>query len=334
MKDFFYLIDSGTKSNIAMFSDVQNMENGLQTSIPVNISNPLLKSLYKLHMSIKINQVVDLPWKGIWDRFSIFKLAQSKIQWVVITNWSVRRFSLSCLKKLEADPKYRLVLIYLDTYSKVPEFYRKYINKISFDLTYTFDNRDAEKYGWIFTNSLYSKSELPGQQNIENDIYFVGEDKGRTEQLVMIYDFLSQNGIKCCFKVITNDKKRQSCDGLHFLHKRIEYREILEDIGKTKAILEIVQDGQSGMTMRPYEAMFYDKKLLTNNNSLKDMDFFNDRFMMVFSDLEDDIIAFLKSTEPVTYHYENAYSPVKWLLKMPEDYQKKMGEINGKDKKN
>ena len=332
MDDFFYLIDSGTKSNIAMFSDVKKMENALQTSVPVNISNSLLRFLYKMHTSIKINQIVDLPWKGIWDRYAIFPSSTSGTKWVVITNWSIRRFSLSCLKSLSENPQYRLVLIYLDTYLKVPDFYKKYINQVQFDLIYTFDNHDAEKYGWIFTNSLYSKSEMPNQQNIEYDLYFIGEDKGRADQLVTVYDYLSKNDLKCCFKIITTDTNRTSRDGLYFLKKRIEYRKILEDISKSRAILEIVQDGQSGMTMRPYEAMFYDKKLLTNNSVLRSMDFFNDKFMMVFSEMEDSVIQFLKNKEPVQYHYKNEYSPVKWLLKMPDDYQTKMGKTDGQKK--
>lgn len=332
MDDFFYLIDSGTKSNIAMFSDVKKMENALQTSVPVNISNPLLRFLYKMHTSIKINQIVDLPWKGIWDRYAIFPSSTSGTKWVVITNWSIRRFSLSCLKSLSENPQYRLVLIYLDTYLKVPDFYKKYINQIQFDLIYTFDNHDAEEYGWIFTNSLYSKSEMQNQQNIEYDLYFIGEDKGRVDQLVAVYDYLSKNDLKCCFKIITTDINRTSRDGLYFLKKRIEYRKILEDISKSRAILEIVQDGQSGMTMRPYEAMFYDKKLLTNNSVLRSMDFFNDKFMMVFSEMEDSVIQFLKNKEPVQYHYKNEYSPVKWLLKMPVDYQTKMGKTDGQKK--
>ena len=250
----------------------------------------------------------------------------------MITNWSIRRFSLSCLKSLSENPQYRLVLIYLDTYLKVPDFYKKYINQIQFDLIYTFDNHDAEEYGWIFTNSLYSKSEMQNQQNIEYDLYFIGEDKGRVDQLVAVYDYLSKNDLKCCFKIITTDINRTSRDGLYFLKKRIEYRKILEDISKSRAILEIVQDGQSGMTMRPYEAMFYDKKLLTNNSVLRSMDFFNDKFMMVFSEMEDSVIQFLKNKEPVQYHYKNEYSPVKWLLKMPVDYQTKMGKTDGQKK--
>lgn len=330
MDDFFYLVDSGTKSNIAMFSDVQEMENGIQTSLPVMIPCLFLRCLYKIHMSIKVNQIIDLPGKGVWDKFLIFSKNRPGTQWVVITNWSIRRFSLSSLKKLSEDPNYRLVLIYLDTYEKVPEFYKKYICRVQFDLIYTFDKQDSEKYGWIFTNSLYSKNELPEQQEVLYDLYFVGEDKDRTEQLVTIYDFLVQNDIKCCFKIITTDKNWISRGGLHFLHKRIKYREILEDIGKSKAILEIVQEGQSGMTMRPYEALFYDKKLLTNNKALKSMDFYDERFMMVFSELANNIIDFLKNKEQVTYHYENAYSPVKWILKMPEDYRIKVERTNEK----
>lgn len=324
MDDFFYLIDSGTKSNVAMFSDVRSMENALQTSSTVMIPNPLLKALYKLHTSIKINQVVDLPWKGIWDKFSIFPQHVEGVRWVVMTNWSIRRFSCSCLKRLSENPGYRLVLVFLDTYSKVPAFYKKYLDQVTFDLIYTFDSKDAEEYGWIFTNSLYSKNALPENQGIEYDLYFVGEDKGRAGDLVRIYDYLSENGIRCYFKIITSDPEQISRGGLHFLNKRIEYREILADISTAHAILELVQDGQSGMTMRPYEAMFYDKRFLTNNHCLRQMDFFDDRYMMVFSHIGEEIVAFLNRKESVAYHYDNAYSPVKWLLNMPEDYRNKV----------
>lgn len=66
---------------------------------------------------------------------------------------------------------------------------------------------------------------------------------------------------------------------LKFLHKdykkSLNYSDYLKVISKSRCIVDFVQEGQSGTTMRTLEAIFSTKKIVSNNEYLKDMDFFH-----------------------------------------------------------
>lgn len=49
----------------------------------------------------------------------------------------------------------------------------------------------------------------------------------------------------------------------------ISYQENLDNIRKSKCIVDVVQKGQIGLTLRPLESLFFKKKLLTNNKCIK-----------------------------------------------------------------
>jgi len=323
-KDFFYVIDSGSESNQHMFRDVQTMEDGVQLSYIFSIKNPLLRLLNKVHLSTKINKIVDLPFKGIWDQFYIMddkKKDTNVLKWVIVTNWSIRRFGLSYLKKIEKRSDYKVVLLFLDPLSAVPEFYLKYIREIRFDIIYSFDRDDCKLYNWIYTTNLYSKKDLPQNEHPENDIYYIGLDKGRAQFVEDIYSKLTNNGVRCDFVIISEDGKVfNNGNGLRYLNHRVSYNDVLLGVNNSRTIMEIVQNGQSGMTMRPYEAIFYNKRLLTNNRSIVDMDFYRPEYMKVFSSVDDIDISFIINQEKAEYNYQNQYSPVNWVRTIPLDY--------------
>ena len=45
-------------------------------------------------------------------------------------------------------------------------------------------------------------------------------------------------------------------------------------INESKAILDIVQENQTGITIRPLEALFFHKKLITNNKNIVSYKFY------------------------------------------------------------
>ena len=65
---------------------------------------------------------------------------------------------------------------------------------------------------------------------------------------------------------------------------RVDADLIAENIKQSRAILDIVQSGQSGITLRPMEAMFYNKKLITNNIYIKEYDFYNPRNIFILQE--------------------------------------------------
>ena len=62
---------------------------------------------------------------------------------------------------------------------------------------------------------------------------------------------------------------------MHNNEKNIPYEEVQRRISKTNAILEINQAGQIGITLRAMEALFFRKKLITNNAHIIQEDFYN-----------------------------------------------------------
>lgn len=325
-KNYFYVIDSGSNSNQHMFSDVKKEKNMKQLSYIFNINNAFLRLLNKIHFSIKINKIIDLPFKSIWDsKYAMNEMLSNSdtTKWIIVTNWSIRRFGLSYLKKMEKRKDVRLILLYLDPLSAVPEFYLKFIKKMNFDMIYSFDEEDCEKYGWKYTTSLYSMNEIPNNNSPEYDVFYIGLDKGRAQLLDKIYKKLVDNNVKCNFLIVSETgKSYDNGKGLCYLNHRVSYDEVLSGISNAKVILEVVQEGQTGMTMRPYEAIFYNRKLLTNNPKIKEMDFFRQDYMNYFSSEKDLDIGFIKNTEKVDFQYHNEYSPVNWISKIPDDYVK------------
>lgn len=55
----------------------------------------------------------------------------------------------------------------------------------------------------------------------------------------------------------------------------MQYTQVLNSIRKSNLIVEIVQDGQNGLTIRSLEAMFFNSKLLTNNKDIINYPFYN-----------------------------------------------------------
>ena len=94
----------------------------------------------------------------------------------------------------------------------------------------------------------------------------------------------------------------------------IDYNQILDELQKFDTVLEVVQPGQVGVTLRYYEAITYNKKLITNNEMVKKLPFYNPDYMFVFCDPEDIDLEWVKRSIKDDYHYNNEFSP-KELVK-------------------
>jgi hypothetical protein len=135
---------------------------------------------------------------------------------------------------------------------------------------WSFDKNDCEKYALKYNPAPYFMSKIE-EHKIVYDTIFVGFDKGRELIVRKLEEDLEKQGLKTYFKIIHNDKERLS------------YNEILTLIAQSKAIVEIVQEGQSGITQRAMESVFLDKKLITNNINIKNYDFYNSENIFIWN---------------------------------------------------
>ena len=70
---------------------------------------------------------------------------------------------------------------------------------------------------------------------------------------------------------------------------------------------------QEGVTLRTMEAICYNKKLLTNNQSMKESKFYKTGNIQVFKTIDEIDADFVMRKDKVDYNYEGEFSPIHLL---------------------
>ena len=78
----------------------------------------------------------------------------------------------------------------------------------------------------------------------------------------------------------TPEEKAQTTD-------YVPYAEILQNIQQSGALLELISNGQTGLTQRAYEALFFGKKLITSSDEIKKYDFYVEQNVLVMDEATD-----------------------------------------------
>lgn len=167
-----------------------------------------------------------------------------------------------------------------------------------FGNVYSFDMNDCEKYK-LYSNTQFMIDYEVKDQEEQQDIYFVGTDKGRYDILNRVYEFCERNSITTCFHMIPDVGKQYNSAVItdHF----IEYTEVLKNIANSRAVLDICKPGQTGCTYRAMEALLFNKKIITNNSLYYNLDFYSPEMIFVIDEecinLEK-IIGFIQKESP------------------------------------
>lgn len=131
------------------------------------------------------------------------------------------------------------------------------------DEIWTYNRFDAEDYGLKYNPQFYSKKIKSVNTKIQNDIIFMGRDKGRKEELINLKDSFNELSLQTEFIIIEKEKDL------------ITYDSYVEKVLKSKCILDYGNFEYCGLSLRPLEALFLKKKLITNNKDIINYDFYN-----------------------------------------------------------
>jgi len=313
MKKYIFF-NSGTKAGETLFNDFYHFENTQMFSSAVDIKNKFLKTLYKIHNSYRINRKFKLPFRNIWKkRYNLEKIDfnSGDEYFIGFTNASVVKYTIKYLNRLAEKPNVSLFLICLDSCVDKLLFPLEYLKKVNFKKIFCFEEKTAKEYNLEFCMSYYSK--LPVQtKETQTDLVFVGASKGRKDFLLKLHDYFSDNGVKSYFKIYDTGEKPNEI----FFNQKMEYQSIVNFTNASNCILEVVQQGQSGRTLRYYEAICYNKKLLTNNKEIFNLPYFNPQYMKYFETVDDIDVEWVKEKEDINYAYKGEFSPIELLKKM------------------
>lgn len=180
---------------------------------------------------------------------------------------------------------------------------------------YSHNHGDCEKRGLIFNTIMYDKNLLLPESKPICDTFFLGYLKDRKEKMAALYQVITDVGLTPRFVIVgTEDTEALPFE---FSKSRIGYYEYLEMLSKSRAILDISQEGQDGYSLRVMEAIFFNKKLITTNAAVRDADFYDpDKILVVnFNNINaGELLCFFeKEYKPYTDAVREYYSFEAWI---------------------
>lgn len=160
------------------------------------------------------------------------------------------------------------------------EFYKKYAQ------VYCFDKKFARDNNIFFIDQFYIPQKSISYSNIQKGIFYVGADKKRYSLLKKIAQNLNKDNISHYFYLRRwpGEKYDENDNDVILSDELMPYEDVIKDIQKYECILELNLKEQEGFTLRTLEALFYKRKLITNNKNIKKFDFYNKNDFYVLGD--------------------------------------------------
>lgn len=328
------ILGNKSKNNISKYVWLEACHDPNVTYIPEINKTGLFRFFYRVLFSPHVlrrmpilKYVKEIVDHSFCANFLVYDIPP-KMDVVVCTNTSLNKLhAYGKLEKYRRKYHAKIVVFLHDTFDKLPEHEIDSINAKRkeglIDRIYSFDPSDCLKCGFSYLAQCYTPIKLPLINKIRYDIYFGGRNKGRLPIITSFLQLASINHVQCFFRMpelSQTDKNALLEHSPSFFEERmLSYEETLQEVQYANCILEIVQEGQYGISWRTVEAFTYNKKLLTNNEGIKNNPFYNSEYIHVFNKVDDIDFDWVKEIIPVDYHYHNEYSPIEFIQKMQRD---------------
>lgn len=225
--------------------------------------------------------------------------------------------SADVLARLEKYPQ-QVILFFWNRLETVQKFCPSITSRLDRFTIYSHDQNDCRDYGFKFISAFYQARPDAGRPTqLTKDVIFVGGNKNRMRQILHAHEQLQ--GLALDFHVYDPQQAgRQLAAGLAVKGDFLPYTAYLDRLMASRAVLEILQPGQNALTLRAMEALFYQKKLLTNHQQIVDEKFYNPSNILVFDDPrsldEQKIRSFLATPfVPVNQKILDYYRYEQWL---------------------
>lgn len=306
-----------TSNTLILLGGIDWLGKSMQVSGLVDVAsvyssrNKLTKPLFKLQYHTNLLYCYRYIWYGTWknrlDRYHTVILFDV-FEDVDIIEYIKDRF-----------PKIRIIVYYYNPIYNRPLLDRVVSTGVE---VWSFDFRDCKKYSLMYNPQFYFQKIVFAEKfsndikskNSEFDLIFVGKDKGRMAQIVKLNEYLIKRGVTFFVGICPDKRVSYSREYERFLMKPIPYNKYIYYLRHSRCVLDIVQEGQAGLTLRIMEALFYNKKIITNNGTIHDMKIFDKRNIYILGIDDRDLVEFIKG--PV-YEWDkaikNRYTFEAWM---------------------
>lgn len=235
-------------------------------------------------------------------------------------------FDLPTLKKIRESTDVMITYLY-DNLERVPVECEK-LNL--FDTIFSFDDSDIEKYGFRkLTNYIYLPFMPKEQQNPQMDLFYITSyDNRRVALIKRLAKKLMEMRMKFQIMIIGKKSWKHQLKNilvkipenvfLVFNIKKVSHKQLPYYYMNSKILLDLMREGQYGLSFRVFEAMALEKKIITDNGSIKNYDFYNPNNILVLNEDISNINASFFETpyEKVPEDIYNAYTLDHWVTKV------------------
>lgn len=162
---------------------------------------------------------------------------------------------------------------------------------------WSFDPADCIRYGLRYNTQFFFRENLVPPEppaDAGPDVLYVGLDKNRAGTLHGLKTFFDERNISSEIHLV---RAKDSVGNPWFPYQRsLKYREVVSKVSGTKAVIDLVSEGQSGLTLRPLEALLYRKKLITDMKSIIDFKIYDPKNVFILGvDDPEKLPAFISS---------------------------------------
>lgn len=250
-----------------------------------------------------------LPFREIWYNKEIKNYTG---KYLIIYDPLITRHFLDWLRK---ENRWEILFFYGNMVGRARHLHP---DAIPADIQkWTYDPFDSRTYGLHLNKRLsYFKSFCCPKEETEYDLLFVGRDKGRVDFVCDLERKLNERGLRTFFRIVGDTRFTKHKDKRY--GPEMPYEEICQLVAKSKAILNITMPGQEGLTIRDFEAICNNVKLITTNPKLKEHSFYHENNILVIDTADAEKIDAFLALPFVPYEESllQELSLEKWLEEM------------------
>lgn len=158
-----------------------------------------------------------------------------------------------------------------------------------FDEIFSFDKSDAKENNFKLITNYNYLPEVNNCKPVKYDLIYLGSYDKRITFLSKIITKLDSLKLTYNFVVVgkktwTKNINVQNNKQINFTRKRIQHKDIQGYYCQGKVLLDLMRENQTGLSFRFFEAMALKKKIITNNPTIKDYDFYRPENILVLND--------------------------------------------------
>ncbi len=283
-------------------------------------SNLIGKMIIRLNKKLMRSKVIKYIDKIINENDKDYKYV------VIILGQS---FIIDDIKRLKA--KYKNAKFVYYNWDSVDVFEEILTLSTEFDSVMTFDPFDAKKYKFTFLPLFYSDEfkNLINKNELFDYLYIGTAKPGKIENINKILKMINQKKIffhmyiqsrlVFIYYYFTNKEFRMTKTNF-YKYNKISRKSLLEYMRNSKIIIDIPQKNQKGLTMRTFEVLASNKKLITTNSDIANYDFYSRDRILIFTSRTNiyDIDEFYKTNLESDFNMDK-YHIKNWVKRLLED---------------